>query len=205
MNKNFIIIVVLFVFGLSGVSGADQPPPGKLKNSVRFTLYDNNSKAMGNVITISRFVDGFSNAPSFPGTLRNVLIRLILLDSNGEEHPVGFIVDQFSINFQNRVLFDGIDCTGIPYIRDVIAETGFPDAFEASAIVTDNTDPNVRNIYVPADEAFTSREMKSVLIGDTCSPVSITVDTVHALKLKGNSSSYDLHEVFPPGYTLSVH
>lgn len=156
---------------------------------------------MGTVITVN------DDSASFvePGvglivTNRSVLTAIDIQKADTTTATVAISVDRFNILFQHRLLFENPDCLGPPRFRDTIADSDFPPAITMSFVGGVPGQPNVRKLYIQADEAEIPAMflVQSILAEDTCiSPLNFMAPSVSAELVDGQ-----LHLTHPGPYTL---
>jgi len=109
-------------------------------------------------------------------------------------------VDRFNIRFQHRLLFGQPDCMGPAKFRDTIADSDFPPAITMSFVGGVPDQPDVRKLYVQADETEIPAMflVQSISAEGTCiSPVNFMSPSVSAELVDGQ-----LHLTHPGPYTL---
>lgn len=181
--------------GIQGPAGADSAAGG----APQFILKDGNGVQMGTVITVNDDSSSFIDA-GLQVTNRSVLTALDILKADTTTATVVISVDRFNIRFQHRLLFENPDCLGPARFRDTIADSDFPPAITMSFVGGVPGQPNVRKLYIQADEAEIPAMflVQSISAEGTCiSPLNFMAPSVSAELVDGQ-----LHLTHPGPYTL---
>lgn len=196
MVRHLAFAIALLALAAPAVS---EPPEGKGKKVAVPTFMlrdcgdlacDRDPSSVGTVISV------FSSAEF-------VLTRVPFTDSQGEVRNVGLLVRQDGIAFLGgAVLFDDLGCTGPAWIDlRSLASRQFAPAFSTTRIVNDTFSPEIRALYVATEEIPVVVTKLSFAQSNGCQSPGTTEDV---MALPAENLADDLHEIFPPPFTLEV-
>ena len=171
----------------------------------KFIVKDTNGDEVGTIVTIFNDIRFFVTGPGTPpqADKRSILTRVEFFIGVDESDTVslGLTVDNASIQFQNRVLYQTVNCTEPVFMPEVLAEADFGPAFTPSAVVGINGPGGERSLYVAVAETAVTRTFNSGSVDGNCTTMNFPINrlSVPALLLDP-----DLHTTFPPGYTMEL-
>jgi len=194
-------VLGIFVFVATVFAGTAFALP-----TFQYLLVDSDTpqKNVGFVMTVSTENNPTPVTPVPPNAdhSRHVLTFLPLPKAGGDIWKIGLRVNKQQIPYTSLgLLFTSNDCTGSPWIGELMTEPEFSATFDPHVVVGNTLNPNVRSLYVadPTTPLSPSTEFNSSINKNNCNAFGVPVSrrAKPAILLDG-----DLHTTFPGPYNL---